>query len=267
MKATRELQPEIAAQALYELSFCYENLGDEARVMASLMDAKTFKEHLAPEQALAEIPARLAASFNRIGRTKEAHENYLLAEVGVKEIRGLKSQNVSPEWLSKLYYNMGAFSTNQISQESLQGSLDTLKMVQIFSLRSIEAQGKPWAKMAEQGLITNYRDIWNTIEMIPLNPTLDSGAAKRDKMERQIAMTGKLLAISADLKLQRAPDEGENEIKTSALFDFLKELEIKGQALLASQHEMTPLTPEALQREGLKRKGLKLKNVNPGENQ
>ncbi|MEZ0392973.1 MAG: tol-pal system YbgF family protein, partial [Pseudobdellovibrionaceae bacterium] len=85
LEVTRARQPQIAAQALYHISFCYENLGDEARVLASLKDALSMKEHLTPEQAQAEIPARMAASLNRMGQTKDAEQYFRQASQGIQQ--------------------------------------------------------------------------------------------------------------------------------------------------------------------------------------
>lgn len=253
IEATRNSQPEIAALALYQISFSYESLGDEARVLASLTDALQMKEHLLPEQSLAEIPARMAASYNRMGRTKEAQHYFRLAESGIQQVRASSSANHTPTWLSRTYLNMGSFSTNQLYWENIQASLDTLKMIQIFSFRSAEAGGAPWSKMASEGLIANYRDLWNTIQQIPLNKAMDMGAAKREQTDRQVDLTGQLLTLINELKQYRAPERGDESLEASELFLYLDKLEKHAQDFLISTGDQTPLTPEAQKRGGLKK--------------
>lgn len=260
-EATRERQKNIAAQALYQLSFCYENLGDEARVLASLKDAQNMSEYLTPEQAYAEVPARLAASYNRMGLTKEAHENLKKADAGVAEVRAKLAQEVTPQWIAQIYQKMGSFSTNQLSQENLQASLDTLKMVQIFSLRSAEADSDPWSSIAVQGLMENYRDIWNTIQSIPLNTAMDPGAAKRERNERWTHFTGQLLTMMNDLRLYKMPEHKDPKGSLATLFSFLKKLETSGRDLLMSMGEQNPLTPDAKRKQALRRDGLTVKPV------
>jgi tetratricopeptide (TPR) repeat protein len=252
VEATRTHQPEIAAQGLYQLSFCYENLGDESRVLASLKDALRLKEYLKPEQALAEVPARLAASYNRMGLQQEAQQYFREAERGILQVRASQTEQESAVWLSSTYYRMGVFSTNQVSEENLQSSLDTLKIVQIFSLRSSEEGGQPWSKMASQGLIANYRDLWNTIQQIPLIKAMDQGAALREQTERQLNYTGQLLALMNELKQYRAP-EGKTRVDATELFTFLNKLEIQAQSFLTAKGIRNPLTPEAESLGGLKR--------------
>jgi tetratricopeptide (TPR) repeat protein len=253
IEATRQRQPEIAAQALYEISYCYENLGDEARVLASLQDALLLKDHLLPEQALAEIPARMAASYNRMGRSKEAEQYYRRAEAGIQQVRASQNSDNLSTWLSRTYYRMGVYSTNQISYENLQASLDTLKMVQTFSLRSAEEGGDPWSKMASQGLIMNYRDLWRVIQQFPLNKAMDPGAAKREQIDRQVAFTGQMLTLINDLKVYRSPERGGESADASELYMFLGKLEKQAQGFLYSIKERNPLTPEAEKRGGLKK--------------
>lgn len=259
--ATYERQKSIAAQALFELSFCYENLGDESRVLASLMEALKFKEQLSPEQRLAEIPARLAASYQRMGLVKESEEALRKAEAGIFEIQAARGHDSQPQWLAQIYHRMGRFSTNQLSYGNLQAHLDTLKMVQIFSLRGAEAQGEPWSGLAVQRLIENYRDFWNLIQQIPLNQTINIDVAKRERAERQIHFTGQFLALINDLRLNRMPENKDLTGAVQNLFSYLNKIESQGKELLMSFGEQNILTLEAQKREGLKREGLSLQST------
>lgn len=260
IEATRETQPEIAAQALYEISFCYENLGDEARLIASLQDALRLKDNLKPEWAMAEIPARLAASYNRVGRMEEAQKYFKQADQGVTQLKIMKDKDVTPEWIAHVYYEMGLYSTNQLAFENLQASLDTLKMVQIFSLRSVEAAGEPWSTLASQGLQGNYRDIWNTIQDIPQNRSMDVGAAEREKLDRQTEFVGQLLTLIQDLKRYRTPEVGKNQ-PLKELATLLKSVESQGSQFLSSTHTHTRLTPESVRRNALKKEGVVVKST------
>jgi tetratricopeptide (TPR) repeat protein len=253
--ATRSRQPEIAAQALYEVSSCYENLGDEARVLASLNDAQALEKYLSPEQAKAEIPAKLAASYNRMGRVRDAKIQLARAEQGLKEVRALKQQDISKEWLAQLYYEMGLLSTNQLSVENLQAYLDTLQMVQIFSYRSMEADGMPWSKMAKEELVANYRDVWNTIQQISMNHAMELGAARREQRERQNLFIGQMMSLIEDIKQYAPADVSQNNTWIDSFFDYLRVLEKQGQEFLMTNGVSTPLTPEAERRGGLRRKG------------
>lgn len=259
--STNETQPKIAARALYEISFCYENLGDEARLIASLQDALRLKDSLQPEWAMAEIPARLAASYNRVGRMEDAQKYFKQADLGMTQLQAMRDKEVTPEWIAHVYYEMGLYSTNQLAFENLQASLDTLKMVQIFSLRSVEANGKPWSQLAAEGLQSNYRDIWNTIQDIPLNHSMDVGAAEREKLERQNDFVGQLLTLINDLKRYRTPELNAQNEALQNLMNLLKSVESQGSQFLSSSHLHTRLTPESVRRNALRKDGVMVKSV------
>ena len=242
--ATQATQPGIAAQAYFQLSFCYENLGDETRVLASLQDAQRLKAHLPVEIAEAEIPARLAASYSRMGRAQEAQVLFKEAQRGIERIRGQQNTAFSSDWLAKTYYQMGVLSTQQIHSENIQTVMDTLRMVQAFSLMSAEAAGEPWSGMASTGLMRSYRDLWNAVLQIPLNPSLESGAAQREQTERQDKFAGDLLIMINDLKSYRAPEPASESVQASELFIYLGYLEKSLQNHLYALKERNPLTTE-----------------------
>jgi tetratricopeptide (TPR) repeat protein len=265
VEATREAQPDIAAQALYEISFCYENLGDEAGLIASLQDALRMKAHLRPEWSMAEIPARLAASYNRVGRLEEAQKYFKQADQGMAQLQAMHDKDAKPEWIARVYYEMGLYSTNQLAFENLQASLDTMKMVQIFSLRSVEAQGAPWSQLASDGLQANYRDIWNTIQDIPMNKSMDVGAAEREKLERQTDFIGQLLAMINDLKRFETPEVAEKNPVMKELLSFLNNVESQGSKFMSSSRLQTRMTPESQRRNALKKEGVMIKSVDAKE--
>lgn len=264
IEATRERQPEIAALALYRISLCYENLGDEARVLASLKDALLLKKYLKPEQAEAEIPARMAASYSRMGLTKEAQEQLQLADSGIQQIikqnRSLMDKDDLNKWSASTYHRMGLYSTNQLSSENLQSALDSFKMIQIFSLRSIELGVSEWSEKSEKALMTNYQDFWKTIQNFPLSQGMDSGAALRQKTERQIYFVGEILTLISDLKSARAVGQQGRSKTAVHFFAWLTKFETQMDKFLYDQGEFNQMTPEALKRNQLKQK-IKLKDV------
>ena len=69
---TKQDHPQIAALAMYYLSFSYEALGDDVKTITALLDAKKLSRYLPVEVSQAEIPARLAMLYGKFGRNKEA---------------------------------------------------------------------------------------------------------------------------------------------------------------------------------------------------
>lgn len=264
IEATRERQPEIAAQALYRISACYENIGDEARVLASLKDALNLKQYLSPEQVDAEIPARAAAAYSRMGLSKDAEEQLALADQGIQNIikinRSTMNQAELKLWSSEIYYKMGLFSTENLKPENLQAALDSFKMVQIFSLRSLELGVIPWSEKAKKALMLNYEDLWKVAQNLPTPEGLDFEAANRQKTERQIYFAGQLLALTNDLRSAQVVAKEVRSPLSAQFFKGLSKFEDKIEKFLYTQGEFTKLTPEAMKRQQIKQKKIKLQD-------
>lgn len=251
--STREKQPEFAALALYLSSYCYEVLGEETKVAASLKDALAMEKYLTPEQAKAELPARLAAFYQREGQLTEAAKYLTRAEEGLKQVRVQKGNALGPDWLAKTLFLMGSITTNQLSHESILAHIESVKTLQSFLLRAIEAQGVPWSSRALANLKSSYMAIWNTIQAYPLNEALDRGAAEREKLERQLYFVGELLVAMNELKSIPVPNANEKNEQLRGLSEFMKELEDRSRDFLFNRNEITPLTQEALSRMGLQK--------------
>lgn len=251
--ATRDKQPEFAALALYLSSYCYEVLGEEAKVAASLKDALAMEKYLTPEQAKAELPARLAAFYQREGQATEAAKYLTRAEEGLKQVRVLKGNALGPDWLAKTLFLMGSMTTNQLSHENIMAHIESLKTLQSFLLRSIEAQGVPWSSRALANLKGSYMALWNTIQSYPANEALDRGAAEREKLERQLYFVGELLVAMNELKSIPLTEPNEKNEQMRELSEFMGKLEERSREFLFNRNEITPLTQEALSRMGLKR--------------
>jgi hypothetical protein len=253
VEATRTTQPEIAAEALYRSSYCYEALGDEGRVFAVLEDAQRMKDSLKPEIALAEIPARMGASYNRTGRTREARKALAEAEAGIQKLKATQSEKLQAAYLARIYLQMGKLSTNQLSPDNFLSSLETLKSVQGFSQRAIELADPTFSRQALEGLKGNYRDFYSAIQLVGYNRSLDLGAAKREQVERKSLMTSELLSAIEMLKQSRKDLSGEGSTYSNQLFNYLKEIEAQLVFFLNNRGELNELTPEALKLRSLKK--------------
>jgi len=258
VESTRTTQPEIAGEALYQSSYCYEALGDEARVLASLNDALRMGEALRPEVRWAEIPARMAASYNRMGRLTEAKKSLAEAESGIQKIRSTMGEKLGNKELSRIYLQMGSLSTNQLSFESFQSALETLKVVQTFALRSIEFNDPVYSTKALEGLKINYRDLYLQVQQVPFNSTLDVGAAKREQTERKTKMSAGLLMAIQLLRQSAMPantsvQASDSNPLSAQLVDYLKDLEDKLVGFLNSRGTINELTPEALKIKSIKK--------------
>lgn len=253
IKTSQSINPEIAAQAHFAVSFCYENLGDEPKVLASLQDAQNLQEYLTPEKANAEIPARMAASYYRIGRAKEAEDFLKKADEGIKLLRASKVSDKDRDWLAKIYFKMGVFSTNQLNDENLVSSLDTLRVVQIFSLRSAEEAIQPWSYNSSERLIENYQSIWRVIRNLSAESSMEAGMAKYELEQKQIELCDRMLEMINDLKQYQLPGTSSKSEATKKIFSFIEELKKQAQIFIANKSIRNHLTPEAESLGGLKR--------------
>jgi tetratricopeptide (TPR) repeat protein len=256
VEATREKQPEIAGVALYLSSFSYEALGDETRVLSSLKDAETLGDSIAIEQRAAEIPARISAFYQRIGEVNEARKYLDKAQEGLKKLKAMKGDSIDPVWLARTLFMMGQFQVNQVSSENLQPHIDTLLPLQVFLMRSVEANGAPWSRLAKESMMRAYLSIWNTVQSFPLNRSLDRGAAEREKLDRQLYFVGEMLRLMNELRDLELPDGAVDNVQIQELNDFMGYLYQKGKEFLVTKVEFMPLTQESLSRLGLKREGV-----------
>src|ERR1700727_1549065 len=62
----------VEAESLYQLAQAYECMGNDRRTIAALLDAHHLQTYLRPEIGQAELPARLAAAYARIGQRDKA---------------------------------------------------------------------------------------------------------------------------------------------------------------------------------------------------
>lgn len=252
--STRNTRPEIAAEALFLLSYCFESIGDEARVLAALQDAQRMSASLRPEIARAELPARLAASYQRMGMLDQVKRYLGEAEQGIQYLRSSsdKAAGVDTKYFARVYQQMGQHSTNQLSFESFQNNLETLKIIQLFALKSVELEDKVYSQKALDGLKENYRDLTTLAQQVPFNKALDFSAAKREQIERKSQMAGQILIAIEHLKRLRMVSANEPEM-SKKLFSYLAGIEEKLNLFLNQRGELNSLTPDAIRLKEIKK--------------
>ncbi len=250
-----QFHPEFVALASYYASFSYEALGDESKTIASLNDAKAQIQNLPVPVAKAELPARLAAFYNREGNKEESRKYYRQAEQGVAVLyqENTPANNIAK---AKTYFLMGELSSNQVTVDNLPSQMDTLALTQIFLLRSIEMNLKPWSAQALENLQNNYRDIWNAILQVPKSKSLDALAAEQEQREAQVIAIGHLQELTQKIRAYQTPEQDQNNPYQTALFKFLDQIDIHSQEMLASLSPSLVLTPEAQKRETLRHEGV-----------
>jgi tetratricopeptide (TPR) repeat protein len=238
---SKKTQPEIAAQSVYRLSFVYEAMNDNQRVLTSLFEAQRLDEYLPPEVGLAEIPARLAMAYTKENNAEEAKHWLEEADHGLKQALESRAEPVTDEWLAKIYFNMGSISTSQMTAENAAATIQSQGAIQKYLIKSMQYNHPVWSASAANKLRTTYADIWKFIE----NPAPAEGeamASLKAKKETQFKLAGPFLElIDQALLFEPASDQVKNPFQL-AFFTYLHELKIKVNQLLQDQI-YTPLIP------------------------
>lgn len=240
---TRVYQPEIAALALYRMSFAYEALGDDLKTVASLLDAKTLGQYLPLEIALAEIPARLAIVYGRQDREREAIAYLNEAERGIEKVQAEKGTELPQDWLVKTYVQMGGVSTNQLSAGNFAAFVRGQKLVQVYLLRALRLGDGVWSKRALTTLLETYRDLYTQVE------------AQREARHLQSSFGAELLGLIERAELYK-PLSGQNmNSYETEFFAYLLEVRKKTELLIYNAGETMGLTEESQRLHSLKRAG------------
>lgn len=228
----------VEGQALYRLSLMYECLGQDAKTVTALLDARKRGTELPWQTRNAEIPARLAAAYARLGNREKALEYFSQASQALKKLVNQETGRKQLEILGKTMFLMGQLNPAQRRAEGdpltfLQG----LSMQQPYLLQSVEIGHPNWSKRAEDDLLLAFDNIWRY--KVP--------------REQQYEFYTRALQAVRELKGIRIP--GKDDPKIDEVFVKVDATESRLQGELAKVAETTRLTPDAEKREGIKRQG------------
>lgn len=228
----------IEAQAFYRLSFMYECMGQDNKSIAALIDAKKRSADLSFAVANAEIPARLAAGYARIGNRAKALEYFALADKGLKKIIAQEEGRRQHEILAQSLYYMGQLNPAQRRADGdpvafLQG----LSLQQPYLLQSVEMNSSPWSARAHDDINTAYDNIFKF--------KIEDEKIRREFYTRAIQVCNELIRIRSP-KTDPVIDQVYARVDTT-----LSKLNSE----MAKVAETNRLTPEAERRDGLKRQG------------
>lgn len=230
----------IEAEAYFRLSFAYECTGEDKKAISALFDAKKRGTYLPPEVSNAELPARLATAYARIGQRPNALKYFKEAGNGLKSslASGGSTTKMQTEFAAKTLYAMGQLSSKQRRlSDDPKAFLNSLSMQQPYLLQATEMGVNPHSQNAADDLIFAYE---NLLKVKPSDPT-------QVRPFLQLA-----LKDIAEIKRIRLPGRGA---LVDQVFAKIEVQESQIRRLLMAQPETTPLTAEARKREGLKREG------------
>ncbi len=254
--------PYLQALAIYRISFCHEALGNDSQTVAALVDAQRRSIDLPEEVAVAELPARLAAAYARVGAIDEAIRFYNRAESGVSRLRSRGASGGSiPEWLPRTLYFMGRMSLRQITWESFEVTLRPVGKAQLYLLQAAELEASSWSEKATKELIKVYESIWAVLQDIPAADSEEGILKRREAQRRRLEIASLTLNSLRDLRSARSPTTKDESQHVKVIFTFVDRLEENIEQLIEEPLAGNGLTPEARAR----RERVRGKVVDPSE--
>jgi hypothetical protein len=255
-RASANKYPRLEAQSLFRLSFAYSCLGFDEKAVAALLDTRRRSSLLQEDVAVAEIPARLAAAYARLGNKKKADEFYAQAQKGVQLLRERnKNRRAIRDVLAKTLFLMGRMVPieKRVAADPFE-YLVTLQQLQLYLLEAVELNSEQWSPMAAKELNRSYQNIWDLVAQVkPLN-TLDEELKKQNATDIRFRAASESLT---NLKILRASFRRDID-RNSHVEQLRAELDQKQKMLetyLVENAVQTPLSSQAEKMQGLKRQG------------
>ena len=228
----------LESEALFRLSMAYECMGQDAKAITALIDAKNRGKELPFETLNAEIPAHLAAAYARLGNRQKALEYFNMASQGLKAVVSQGTGRVQTELVAKTLFLMGKLSPSQRRAEADPTSyLQSISMQQPYLLQAVEMHKEPWSSKAETDLKLAYENIW---------------MFKFTDREKETQFHTRALQTINELRNLRMP---KPDIGVDSVFAMVDQTERKIRTELSRVSEANKLTTEAQRREGLKQDG------------
>jgi len=189
---------------------------------------------LPPEVALAEVPARLAGAYARMGNRKMAKVYFQMAERGIKTLGTYKTTKTKrKELLARTLYMMGSFDPKHYNADESEKFLYNLEYVQRYLLRSVEMDHEKWSARSAEKILQAYDRVWDLIRQYDLKIKNSKAVLERRKNEKQkIELVRAAVNSIALLKRERFPLEDPSEL-VNVLFSQIDKKEIKLQTYLA----------------------------------
>ncbi|MEK6774319.1 MAG: hypothetical protein AABY64_10285 [Bdellovibrionota bacterium] len=257
MDLAKSQWPRLYARSLYRSSFVYETLGEDVKLVATLMEARGLREDLPPEVALAEVPSRLSMIYAKINRPEEAQKYLKEADQGLRRL--LATQKISNEWLAQMYFQMGSLKLSSMNADNLTYFVQSQKTVQRYLLSSLSLNDSVWSEKSFKKITENYSLLWNQIESYKENSNTDS-FDRIESRRQQFLILGEYLKMVSEALQLKPLDEQRMNIYQTKTFNFFEEAEKKTYDLLYSKFDRMSLTEEALRLNDIRRPGKVLVN-------
>jgi tetratricopeptide (TPR) repeat protein len=245
------------ADALYRLSICDEALGNDEKIIFSLLQLQNLIDFLPKRTADMEIPARLAAAYARQNNLNQAKKYYEKAVAGLKKYRRPPLEADILIWLPKTLYSMGNIHPirKDVTLQEFRDYLESIKEIQGWLVRAIELGNNQWSRKAADKLEDIYLDLVVAIRDFKVADNSDRFLAAKERQETQKKMASLLDECITKLKLERLPSSPEDPEpgRLTEAFKTVADVEKRVDQIIQRPDVQDQDTPEAQERQGLRR--------------
>lgn len=254
--ALAEKIPQLKSQSLYRLSFAYECLGQDEKVIATLSDVRRTAFHFPEETLQAELPARLAAAYARLGNSQQAKVYYDQADKGLASLKlTFKTKAKYNGLLARTLFFMGRITLpDQRAQENPDVYLENVRALQPYLHQAIELEAPIWSDKAFKQLKNSYEQLWTVIAQAQFSKSKDPMVRQNSERLHKIEIAKSAALALAKLKMLQSLQEVRGGFLEKLNF-FIAGQEKKLHKLVAENSETTLPSMESRQREGLRRQG------------
>ncbi len=171
VRTANEENYRIQAQALVRLSYAYECLNADKKVITSLVDAKGKEQYLRKATALAEIPARLGSAYGRIGKLELSKKLFSQADQGLYSLRDKTlTATKQRDQLARAMFFMGRYWFRGFHIKNHSNIVKTFENAQKYLLKAVELDSPTWSPNAAKNLVTVYDFFWSYLQQIHKDP-------------------------------------------------------------------------------------------------
>jgi tetratricopeptide (TPR) repeat protein len=253
--ASSKIAPQLHSQGLYRLSYAYECLGNDAKVIASLLEVRNHVNSLTEDILQAELPARLAAAYARVGNNKTAKFYYDQANKGLALLKVSYRQRAKyDELVARILFLMGRINQpDEHAKDKPKAYLENIRLLQSYLYQSIELEVPVWSEKSLKQLVNSYEQLWSYVDEIN---AASSDPLVKENLERKMRLQIARDADKALLELKSyQTSEGKSGGLVSKLSFVVAKQEQRFRQLVAANAETTLQSKESRDREGIKRKG------------
>ncbi len=254
IRLTNKKIPQVEGRALLGLSDIYTCLGQDTKAVATLVQVSQGKFELPTEINAAEVPAKLAGAYARIGNVKEGERYFRIAEKGLIRLQGTLRDNQRHDEMSRILFMMG--NIMQLNTKTMKSGdyFATIRALQKYLYKSVEMNSKAWSPQAFEMILQAYRQAWEYIDDVHAEESEDAAVATREQKRLQLEIAQAAIQSLRYLYQERIPNPEEPVVVTQ-LMERLRSEETRYRNFIATHIVGTGLTREAIEAQGLKRGG------------